>query len=116
MDRLKFERLRCEPDNFFYVLLALKADKSDCLLIREWLLTLRIIGCESSVIVDKNDYREILYIYPLEKIHEHLNGPGAQGNDDAGRSEILDVFAADVANDVNDPSENIGECLHRVDT
>lgn len=54
-------------------------------------------------------------MYPLEKVHKHLRGSGAQGNDNAGRGEVLDVIAADVANDVNDPSENIGERLHRVD-
>lgn len=69
---------------------------------------------ESSAIVDNNDYREILSMYPLKKIHEHLNGPGAQSNDNAGRSEVLDVIAADVANDINDSSKNIGEGLHRV--
>lgn len=55
-------------------------------------------------------------MYPLEKIHEHLNGPGTQNNDEAGGGEVFDIVAADIANNVNDPSKNIGECLHRVDT
>lgn len=54
-------------------------------------------------------------MYPLKKIHEHLNGPGTQGNDNAGRGEVLDVVAANTVNDINDPLENIDECLHRVD-
>lgn len=54
-------------------------------------------------------------MYPLEKVHEHLRGPGTQGNDNAGRGEILDIVAADAANNINDPSENISERLHRVD-
>jgi len=54
-------------------------------------------------------------MYPLKKIHEHLNGSGTQGNDNAGRSKVLDVIAADVANDINDSSKNIGKGLHRVD-
>jgi len=54
-------------------------------------------------------------MYPLQKIHEHLNGPCTQGNDNASGGEVLDVIAADIANDVNDPSKNIGKCLHCVD-
>lgn len=54
-------------------------------------------------------------MYPLEKIHDHLDGPGTQGNDNAGGGEVLDVVAANIVNDVNDPSENIDERLQRVD-
>lgn len=51
----------------------------------------------------------------LEQAFDNLECHDPKQNNDAGGCEILYLLAADIPNDVHDPSKDICECLHGLD-